>query len=205
MRLTNLELYKYAQEKYDKANTPNVSQRNFVLFYTEARSDWLALIDKDYELTEKRRSDFRGFILPQTFSGDTKVLGDEVLYIKAMLTSFATSCDSVPKVPVQPRSWDEVTESLRNPFTCPNDEEPVYVEYDNKVEIYSTTVPTLTKFIYVKRPKAFDLIGDPGGFTDENREQQEMILDIAVAKIKLKFSQQFGYEAIKNAEIPMNE
>ena len=205
MRLTNLELYKYAQAKYDKANSPHVTMPEFKLFYEEARSEWLNLIDKDFELTEKRRSDFRGFILGLDFAGDTKVLPDDVLFIKAVISTFASSCSSVPKVPVPPRSWDEITESLRNPFTCPTDEEPVYVEYDDKIEIYSTTVPTATKVIYVKRPKVFDLTTNPGGFTDENRGQQEMILDIALAKIKLKFSQQFGYQAIKNSEIPMNE
>lgn len=207
MRLTNEELFKYALEKIDKAGNPRFSRANFKIFYEEARSEWLALTDKDFELTEKRRSDYRGFILDLDFAGDKYTFIDEILYVKAVYTEFTNTCDPANKynLPVPPRTWDEAMASLRNPFQCPTDQAPVYVEVNGGMEIFSKTVPTKTTIVYTRRPLPFDILGVPNGYTLENREQQEAILDIAVAKIKLKFSQQYGYSAIKNSEIPTNE
>lgn len=206
MRLTNIEIYKYAQEKYDKANNPHVTLKNFVYFYEEARNEWFALADKDFELTEKRRHDFRNFVKKTSFTGDIYTLPESILYIKAVYTDFSSDClDEVYKIPVRPLGWDEINVTLRNPFTCPSDDNPAYVEYDGKLEIYSTTAPTNTTVVYIKRPEPYNPIANPDGFTEENREQQEAIIDIAVSKIKLKFSQSFGYQAMKSSEIPMNE
>ena len=212
MRLTNLEIYKSAQEKWDKSSNPHVSQTDFQRIYTEARNEWLALTDKDFEVTEKRRSDFRGFVFKSTFSGDKYSIPEEVLYIKSVASTFSFSCDGVTqqiKVPVDPRSWDEINEALRNPLQCPTDEEPNYVEYSegslNILEIYSKTAPTVTEVVFVKRPTNYDLISNPGGTTIENREQQENIIDIAVAKVKMKFGQQAAYGNYINSEIPRNE
>lgn len=206
MRLTNEELYRYAKVKVDKSNTPRLSRADFKLFYEEARNEWLALADKDFELTEKRRSDSRGFLLDLDFAGDKYTFIDEILFVKAVYTEFTNTCDSVNKynLPVPPRTWDEAMASLMNPFQCPTDQAPIYVEVNGGLEIFSKTMPTKTTIVYIRRPTPFDIIGAPGGFTIENREQQELILDIAIAKIKLKFSIP-GYEAMKNAEIPMNE
>jgi hypothetical protein len=213
MRLTNLEIYKSAQEKYDKANNPHITQKNFVYIYEEARNEWLALADKDFEITEKRRSDFRGFISRETFQSSQKIqINDKVLYLKAVSAFFDFNCNGIIKeleVSVPSRSWDEITPILRNPFYCPTNEEPVYVEYSNQIgpliEIYSTSIPKRVDITYIKRPLPYALLTNPSGTTEENREQQEYILDLCIAKIKLKFNQQFGYQAMVSSEIPRNE
>jgi hypothetical protein len=205
MRLTNEELYRYAQEKYDKANNPHVTRSNFKLFYEEARHEWLALTNKDFELTDKRRNDLRVFTKKNTFTGDKYLIPDDVLYIKSVNSFFVNSCNDNRGVPVQPKGMDEINENINNPFLCPSDEEPAYIEYDGFLEIVSNTMPTKSEFIFIKKPNEFDIIGNPNGFTEEDRQQQEQILDIAVAKIKLKFTQQIGYQAMTNSEIPRNE
>lgn len=202
-KLSNLELYKYAQVKWDKSNSPHETPANFKRRYEEARLEWMKLKFKDFEVTEAVRSDLWPFIREKDF-GSTKIVRfndvapDRLLYKTAVRGDYTFACNGKQNtytLPIVPRTMDNMNAIGRDPFNQPDDTEPMYVERNDGtgpyLEIQSTTLAQNVTMHYIKAPDPFGLIANPNGFTEEEEMQQYEILDIAIKKYELSI-ENFG-------------
>ncbi|MCE7039242.1 hypothetical protein [Dyadobacter sp. CY312] len=196
-KLTNLELYKYAQVKWDKSNSPHETPPDFKRRYEEARLEWMKLKFKDFEVTESVRSDLWPFIREKDF-GSTKIVRfkdvapDRLLYKTAVHGDYTFACNgkqTTYTLPIVPRTIDNMNAIGQDPWNQPDDTEPMYVEGNDGsgayLEVHSTTVPQNLTVHYLKAPEPFGLLTDRNGFTEEEETQQYEIIDIAVKKYEL--------------------
>lgn len=196
MRLTNREIYQYAQELWDKANNPHDTPAAFRRRYEDARLTWLRLKAKDFEVTEMNREDLRPFIREQNFASTREVILDEslkIFRITALLGDFTFECSgkrTVRTLPIKPRSIDAIGASLTDAWNIPDDTEPAYYERwrngGNVLEILSTSTPDNVVLHWIKEPDRYNLDTDQGGFTEEGREQQQEIILMAVKGYELQ-------------------
>lgn len=195
MKLTNREIYRYAQELWDKANNPHDTPFAFRLRYEDARLVWLRLKAKDFEVTEMVRKDLRPFIREQKFASTREVqLTDnlKIFRITALLGDFTFECSgkrTVRTLPIKPRQIDAVGASLTDAWNVPDDTEPIYFERwlngGNILEILSTSTPENVTLHWIKEPDRYNLDSDPDGYTEEEREQQMEIVQIALKDYEL--------------------
>jgi len=194
-KLTNLEIFRYASEKIDKSNSPDIQKLAFVWMYEEARLEWLRLKVKDFEVTELQRSDARAFIRDRDF-GDVKQVritdNLNIAFVLGVWADFDFQCGAQVTTytrPIMPFTIDEGVESLTDPFNQPDDEFPRYIERRDDLGLYfdilSTNVPKGVSVFYVKKPNHYALLEDPTGFTEEDQPQQYDIIDMAVMKYEL--------------------
>lgn len=213
-KLNNLDLYNYAQEKYDKYNSPYMTERAFQWMYSEARKEWLKDKLKQYETVEQVRMDLAPFNREKDFIATNRInlsgtAPDKVEFKVALWANFEFECNgeiTVYTVPVQPVSKDQVANLLRDPFNQPTDEFPIYIEKNDGqpyLEILSTSIPQVATLSFVKAPKDFNLVSDPQGFTEEEEMQQYEILDISVKKAELTI-ENFGKFQGMREEIQSN-
>lgn len=189
-RLTNEELYKYAGVKYDKSNSPHVQKKAFVWLYSQARLNWLRFKFKDFEVTNIARSDLRQFIRDFDFGDVRRVIIPDSLnveFVAGVYADFEFFCNGNTNLrtrPIIPFTADGGVESGSDPYWQPNDEFPSYMERNNGQEWYldilSTNTPKGVAVFFCKKPKPFDLLENPTGFTEEDEKQQYDILDMAV-------------------------
>ena len=194
-KLSNIDLYKYAQGKYDKYNTPYVTRRYFQWVYSQARSEWFRLKYKDYEVSEAVRSDLRPFNRSKDFLNTSRINLNEVTpgekFITTVYADFEFSCngsDTVYTRQVKPLSKDEAATKMTDPFNQPNNEFPFYTDENDGqpyLQILSETAPIVTTVGYLKEPDDYKLLDDPNGFTEENESSQYEILDLAVRSVEL--------------------
>ena len=192
---TNIELYKHAQVKWDKANQPHQNASDFQKRYQEARLEWMKLKWKDFETTEAARNDLRPFIREKDFGNVRVVNFSEIpnkMFITAVHGNFSFSCNgktTTYTLPIVPRSIDNFNGSTTDPFNQPDDTEPVYIERNigsgTYIEVQSTTVPQALTVHYIKEPNPFSLVSSPNGTTEEEEAQQYEIVDIAIRKYEL--------------------
>lgn len=191
-RKTNLGIYKAAQEKWDKANSPHLPQFPFSVLYQESRLEWLKLKVKDFEVTELVRVDLLPFLRKKEFGTAEKLLlsqvGPDRIFHRTKLTGvFTFECNGKQTkrtIDIAPRAVD--SDIANDPYNQPEDTDPVYYD-DNDgdgpyIQVLSTNVPEDVVLRYVKYPEPYKLIEDPEGFTEEEEAQQNEIIDIAVAK-----------------------
>lgn len=191
-RKTNLDIYKAAQEKWDKANKPHETQDAFKLLYEEARLEWLKLKAKDFETTELVRKDLWPFIRKKEFGTTDKIFLDSVLpdriFIRTKLTGdYVFECNgtrTTRNLTINPRAVD--SDISQDPFNQPHDTEPVY--YDDSegkrtfMDILTPSTPQNVILRYVKYPEPYQLLDLPFGYTEEDEDQQNEIIDMAVEK-----------------------
>lgn len=213
-KLTNDALYRYAQVKYDKYNTPHFTRRAFQWIYSEARREWLRLKYKDYETVEAIRSDLRPFNRSFDFSNtrrlDLSTIQPPLEYITAVYADFNFECNgkTTPYTfAVRPFTKDNAAVSMTDPFNQPDDEFPVYLDRNENgisfLEVLSLTVPITATVEYLKSPDDFNLVLNPSGFTEEGETQQYEILDIAVKKVELSIENFAKFQAMRE-EIQTN-
>lgn len=213
-KLTNLELYKYAQEKYDKYNSPHIRHRAFQWMYSEARKEWLRQKLKDYETVEQVRMDLLPFNREKDFLNTKRinlnqVAPDKIEQRTGVWADFEFECNGEVKIytfPVQPLTKDVAAVLMTDPFNQPSDEFPYYLDKNDGqpyLEILSTTTPQVVTLSYIKAPKDYDLINDPNGYTEEEETQQYEILDISVKKAELSIENFAKFQGMRE-EIQTN-
>lgn len=201
-KLSNVELYKYAQVKYDKYASPHMTRRAFQWMYSEARKEWLKAKYKDYEVVESVRADLRPFNRDQDFANTKKInlsaIGsNKVEFITAVWGDFEFQCNGKNTIytsAIKPVSIDQAAELMRDPFNQPDDEFPIYLDRNDGqpyIEILSTTTPQVVTVHYIKKPEDYGLLTNPDGLTEEEETQQYEILDISVKKVELSI-ENFG-------------
>jgi len=205
-KLTNLEIFRYASEKIDKSNSPDVQKLAFVWMYEEARLEWLRLKSKDFEVTEAQRSDLRIFIRDTDLGNVRKAYINDnlnVAFILGVWADFDFECNGTVNTytrPIMPLSIDEAAEAMTDPFNQPDDEFPRYVERRDAQGLYfdilSTNVPKGVSVFYVKKPNPYALLTDPNGFTEEDQAQQYDIIDRAVMKYELSIENFNKYQGM---------
>jgi len=204
-KLTNLEIFRYASEKLDKSNSPDIQKLAFVWMYEESRLEWLRLKVKDFEVTELQRSDARAFIRDKDF-GDVRQVNitDDlnIAFVLGVWADFDFQCGAQITTytrPIVPFTVDEGIESLSDPFNQPDDEFPRYIERRNDAGLYfdilSTNTPKGVSVYYVKKPKPYALLTEPNGFTEEDQAQQYDIIDMVVMKYSLSIEDYNKWQA----------
>lgn len=191
-RKTNLGIYKAAQKKWDKANTPHQTQAAFLLLYSESRLEWMKLKVKDFEVTEQVRTDLLPFIRKKDFGTTDKVIlkniGSDRIFARTKLTGvFTFECagkKTKRTLDIPPRSVD--SDIFNDPFNQPDDTDPCYYDDNDGAGPYmlilSTNVPENVVLRYIKYPEPYELLDRPNDVTEEDELQQDEIIDMAVAK-----------------------
>lgn len=205
-RLTNLEIFKYASEKIDRSNSPDIQKLAFVWMYEEARLEWLRFKVKDFEVTELQRSDLRVFIREVDLGNTKKAYIDpdwNLAFVMSVWADFDFECNGAINTytrPIMPFSIDEGPEAMTDPFNQPNDEWPRYIERHDSQGLYldllSTNTPQGVSVFYVKKPEPYGLLTDPTGFTEEDQAQQYEIIDRAVMKYELSIENYNKYQGM---------
>ena len=208
MKLTNIEIYKYAQVLWDKSNSPHEPPLNFKRRYEDARMEWIKLKFKDFEVSELVRSDLWPFIREKGF-GSTKILRfndvapDKLLYKTAVHGDYSFSCNgrtNTYTLPIVARTIDNMNAIGQDPFNQPDDTEPMYIESNNitdgpHLQIQSTTVPANVVLHYIKYPEPY-LISTQGGFTEEEEMQQYEIIQLAVRSYELSIENPLRFQGM---------
>lgn len=212
-KLSNIGLYKYAQVKYDKYNTPLMTRRAFQWIYSEARQEWLRLKYKDYEVSEAIRADLRpfnrSFDFPNTSRLNLNSMTPEAEYITAIYADFEFVCNNEMTIytrDVHPYTKDNGASSLTDPYNQPSNEFPFYMDENDGqpyIQVLSDTLPVVTTITYLKRPDNYNLLSDPDGFVEEEYTQQLEILDLAVRSIELTI-ENFGKFQASREELQTN-
>ncbi|MGG7664069.1 hypothetical protein [Dyadobacter sp. BHUBP1] len=175
----------------------------FMWFYSQARLEWLRLKAKDFEMTALQRSDLLPFVRDVDFGDTRKVYLEESLRIELVLgvwADFVFECNGKSTLytsAIKPLTIDEAAEAMRDPFNQPDDEFPAYVQRnDGKpyLDILSTSVPQGVSVHFIMKPIDYDLLGNPGGYTQEDEAQQHQIVDLAVAKYQLSIENLNQYQ-----------
>lgn len=189
---TNKGIYVAAQEKWDKANSPHMTEFAFQLLYQESRLEWMKLKVKDFEVTEQVRVDLFPFVRKKVLGKTDKILltavaPDRIFHRTKLTGVYTFECNGKQNkriLDIVPRAVD--SNISNDPYNQPDDTEPAYYD-DNDgagtyIQILSTSIPEEVTLRYIKYPNPFDLLDQPDGLTEEEEAQQNEIIDIAVAK-----------------------
>ena len=206
---SNEQLYDEFLTHADVANNPYRTPYQFQTVYQNSRLKWFKLKYKDFERTEAVRADLRPFIRSKEFGKGNiiPIAASEIKleYITAVNGIWTFQCNgknTERQLPIVPKPIDVANAMVVDPFRQPDDTEPIYIERNEGegfyLQILSANWPSKVFVHYLKEPEPFNLLDDPGGFTEEEEMQQNEILDMALGRHELITENMNRYQALQN-------
>lgn len=195
----------------DESSVPFEGLDDLSLRYNKARLVWQAFHYSRFELSEISRRHLSPFLLEKKI-GDTNGfyhsdIDPDLRYINAICGDFTFQCNGSNTVRTLPISRRQIThglEALHDPNAQPDDTDPQSIESGDEqgeyTKILSTNVPKNVIVLYLKRPKAIDIVNYPNQPLLEKEEGVHEIVNFVLKSIAYTVDDYAKFQATNQLE-----